>query len=188
MADQITFAMDLGPLLQDFRELGEAVQKKLTIGAVAAGARVIATEARRLAPEYDEQVQRGHPPRGTLKRAIYYTRLISECTATYETWVIGVRAGKRFQQVKRGKGTVNLDAFYAAWVEYGHYARTAKGVTRDGKKAGRALGVTTWVPAQPFMRPAFALKREEAFKAMEKYLQERLPAATLGMRVLKAAA
>ena len=196
MADGIDFQLDFGPLLEDFRDLSEQMQKRMLIGMVAAGSKVIRDEAVRLAPVYTEfdigtgsykPTGKNHPPPGTLKRAIYYTRLISECTPTQETWVIGVRAGKKFQALKRGNSSVNLDAFYAAWVEYGHFARTAKGVSRAGKKAGRALGVTTWVPPTPYMRPAFATKQQEAFRAMQTYYDQHLPEALLGMRVLRAA-
>ena len=189
MADGVTFEfVGLEALQRDIAELTVAVRKRIAIGMVAKGATWIKNEAKLLAPEWTGPVEEGHPPPGALKDAIYAARLVRECTDDREAWVIGVRAGKAFQTAKRGKGTVNIDAYYASWVEYGHYTRTAKGSTKSAKAAGRALGVASWIPAHPYMRPAFDHGRTAAFNAMQAYFESNLAAATTGLRILKAAA
>lgn len=188
MADACALEIDgLQQMLAELRSLPDIMQKRVMKGAVATGCSVIRKEAIQLAPEWTGPVSQGHPPPGTLKRAIYQTRLTDECTATVEAWKVDVRRGKASQSVKRGKSTVNLDAYYAAWVERGHYTRAPKrGVSKDARAAARALGVAHWVPAKPFMRPALDTKAQAAFDAMQAYLNERLPAALLAMKYIKA--
>ena len=172
-------------LIEELRRLPEQMQSRVMKGALATGANVIKREAVLLAPESTGPVSEGHPPPGTLKRAIYAARLMDQCTTTLEVWKVGVRSGKRAQSV--GKKGANLDAFYAGWVEHGHYARVSKELGKDAKKAGRALGVAVWVQAQPFMRPAFETKKGEAVQAMQNYVRERLPQVAALFNYLKAA-
>lgn len=192
MADSASMQIDgLQQMLAELRSLPDVLQKRVMKGAVATGCSVIRKEAILNAPEWTGPVSQGHPPPGTLKRAIYQTRLTDECTATVETWKVDVRRGKAAQSVKRGKSTVNLDAYYATWVEYGHYTRAPKGQSRRVedravRAAARGLGVAHWVPAKPFMRPAFDLKAKAAIDAMQSYFNERLPAALLAMKYIKA--
>ena len=189
MADGATFEfVGFDDLRRDIAELSDAVRKRIALGMVAKGANVIKNEAKFLAPEWTGAVEEGHPPPGALKASIYAARLVSACTNDQESWVIGVRAGKAFQTAKRGSATVNIDAYYASWVEYGHWTRTAKKVKKSAKQAARALGVATWVPAQPYMRPAFDHGKTAAFAAMQAYFEANLAAATTGLRILKAAA
>ena len=183
----------LQDLLSDLRELPRAIQERVLKGALATGAKVIRDEARRLAPVYTEfntatgeykPISDKHPPAGTLKKAIYYTRLVSACTPTTEVWLVSVHKGKKFRAVSRGSGkgryTENHDAFYASWVEYGHYTRTPGMTSQQHRKARGGVDIylgSRWIPPQPFMRPAFDTKKEAAFQAMREYLLDNLPAA-----------
>lgn len=178
-------------LLAELRELPDKIRERILIGAVAKGASVIKNEAVRLAPVWTGEVSQGHPPPGTLKRAIYQARLMSECTDTREVRIISVRQGKKYQAVKTRGGISNQDAFYAKWVEYGHYARTAGMTSTEHRKARSGVDLYTgakWVPPSPFLRPAFATKQGEAFQAMREYIEKNLPAAVMACRFLKAAA
>jgi HK97 gp10 family phage protein len=174
-------------LMAELRQLPQVVQQRLMRGAMGTGARVIKDEAVRFAPEWTGSVSQGHPPPGTLKRAIYTVRLVDKCTATLEAWKVGVRSGKN-KTARRGASVVSLDAYYASWVEYGHFARVGKGTSKDAKKAAQALGVAAWVPAHPFMRPAFETKKGEAVRAMQAYLDDNLHTVAATMRYLKVAA
>lgn len=181
----------LADLLADLRTLPDVLQQRVMKGAVATGASIIRKEAVLRAPVWTGDVSQGHPPPGTLKRAIYQTRLPEWCTPTVETWKVDVRMGKRAASTKRGKGTVNLDAFYARWVEYGHYSRAPKsaGKTRKQRRAAVESGAVQgahFVLPRPFMRPAFEVKKQEALNAMQAYVTHNLPVAMAAMRILKA--
>ena len=129
------------------------VGRNVLRGMVNAGATVIRKEAVLRAPEYTGTVQEGHPPPGTLKKAIYQKQIAELSNAVQQTFFVGWRQGREVQAVKRGKKIVNLDAYYGHMVEFG----TAK------------------MSARPFMRPAFEAKKEAAIEAMRAYGAERIP-------------
>ncbi len=136
----------LAELKARLARLPQAIQTKIAKGMVATGAAVFKDEAIRLAPEYTGTVQAGHPPPGTLKKAIYQQRLKEESVGTREAWRVSVYRGK--EDKKNG-----VDAYYAAMVEYG----------------------TVNMAARPYMRPAFELQRENAARVMGTYLTVALP-------------
>lgn len=176
-------------LLSELRNLPKAIRERVLIGAVAKAASVLKAEAVLQAPQWTGEVSKGHPPSGTLKRAIYQARLVNECTDTREVRIVSVRSGKKFRAVKVKGGIANQDAFYAYWVEYGHWTR-APGTDAKTHKALRQTGMLAaagarWVPPNPFMRRAFANKQGEAFQAMRSYVEANLPAAVMASRVLK---
>lgn len=175
----------LDQAIKELYALAPSLRDRVLKGMCATGASVLRQEAISRAPEYTEEVSKGHPPGGTLKKAIYQARLVDKCTATQEVWAVDVRRGKKFQAT--GKAAVNRDAFYASWVEFGHYTRVPKAMTKTAKAAGRALGVASFVPPHPFMRPAFELKKSAALQAMQEYAQKHLAYATEMNRFLKAA-
>jgi HK97 gp10 family phage protein len=78
---------------------------------------------------------------GTLRRSLFSFRVKSASTGTREERAIRPRQGKKFQKAGR-------DAFYWRFVEFG----TAK------------------MPAQPFLRPAFESKKQDALAAIVKQL------------------
>lgn len=168
----------------ELKALPQVLRERLLKGATATACSVIRREAVLRAPEWTGPVEEGHPPPGTLKKAIYQARLPSKCTATKEQWLISVRRGRNARSGKVGGKVVSFDAFYALWVEYGHYARS-KGNRAARKKAQKA-GLVRWVPAKPYMRPALDTKRAEAEQAFRAYLMNNLPIATQAMRFLKA--
>lgn len=155
----------LDELLRKLRALPEAVQTKLVRRACASAVAVIKNEAIRLAPEWTGPVSKGHPPPGTLKNAIYRTRMSADCTPTLEVWKVSVRKGNL--AAKSGK-----DAYYATWVEYGHYARVSdKVLGRRNRRAAASL----YVLPHPFMRPAFESTKLAAIEVMREYVAANLP-------------
>ena len=179
MADSITVEIrGLKELQDQLATLGQKVQSRVMRGAVASAAFVIRDEAKLIAPEYTGPVQAGHPPPGTLKRAIYAARLASQCTASVEAWLVSVRRGKKARNHTSGGVTSNQDAYYATWVEYGHFTRTP-GTTRKehrlAVKTGVALSMgAKWVPANSYMRKAFEVKKYEAVEVFRKYVNEKV--------------
>jgi HK97 gp10 family phage protein len=142
----------LKELQQALKELPERVAKNVLRGSVGAGAAVIRKEAVAKAPVYQEQVQAGHPPAGTLKRAVYQKQINELSNQVKQTFFVGVRHGKKYQ--KQGKnGQLSQDAYYASWIEFG----------------------TSKMSARPFLRPAFEGKKTEAVEAIRAYLEKRIP-------------
>lgn len=195
MADDFSFEVpDLAAYIRELHALPKAIRDRVAKGAVATGASVIRKEAVQRAPIYTGKVQAGHPPPGTLKRAIYQTRLVEFCDATTEVWKVDVRRGSTARSTRgKNKGQRNLgqDAYYAMWVEYGHYTRTPSkknviGSRSARQKMGIDFGSVRWVPAQPYMRPAFEAKKNAAVQSIQQYLRERLPDATEALKFIKA--
>lgn len=185
MADEITVEIPgLQAALAELRDLPARVQKRVMLGAAATGAAVIR----------DEVVLRAEvlTKTGVLANAIFMTRMPLLANGQTEVFKVGVRQGKKAQHygVNSNAGPTqgtNRDAYYASWVEYGHFARVSRKVGKYAKNAGRWLGVAKWVPAKPFFRPAVQAKTSAAFAAMSDYIYKQLPLATTGMQFLKAA-
>lgn len=188
----------LSQLLDELRTLPRNVQTRILKGTVATGCSVFRKEAIARAPEWTGDVSDGHPPPGTLKKAIYQTRLVKECTPTKEVWVVSVRKGKAAQHFGRKTSKVgptqgtNLDAFYASWVEFGHYTRAPEsaGPTTTARRKAVATGSSLvigahWVMPQPYMRPAFETQKGYSISAMQQYLYEKMPDAVGGVSILK---
>lgn len=188
MASNLQYVKGLSDLNAALAMLPEQIAKNVLRGAVNAGASVIRKEAVRLAPVYEPGKYGVPDPRvdpGRLKRAIFQKHAPERSSITAQTVIIGVRKGKSERAKQRGGRTVNLDAYYAKWVEFGHwYVPPRKpGYTRKMHRARYATPPGLYVPARPFMRPAFEAKKGDAIKAIEQYLRERIPreAYKLGM-------
>lgn len=134
------------------KELPDRIARNVLRGSVAAGAAVIRKEARDKAPVYTGPVSQGHPPPGTLKKAVYQKQIRELSGLTKQVFFVGVRAGPKVNRKTKEKD-YSVDAFYWRWVEFG-----------TGKS-----------PAKPFLRPAFEMKKFEALEAIKKYLAERIP-------------
>ena len=151
MADSQNIA-GLKELQSALKELPDRIAKNVLRGSVGAGAAVIKKETVSRAPEYTGPVSKGHPPPGTLKRAVYQKQIRELSSLFKQTFYVGVRRGKEFQ--KQGKkGNLSQDAYYASMVEFG----------------------TSKMAARPFMRPAFEAKKEAAVTAIRDYLAKRIP-------------
>ena len=141
--------------IEGLKELQEAmnqlpleIQKRPLRSAVSAGAKVIMDEAIRGAPQGET---------GNLRKAIYRYRSRSQSRTGQETFLVGVRKGKkeyvdsarnrRFGRVGK-KYTVEGEAFYWRFVEFG----------------------TSKMPARPFLRPAFESKKNQAVETIRNRL------------------
>lgn len=142
----------LRELSRALRELPVRIARNDLQAATMAGAAVIRNEARLHAPVYTGKVSEGHPPPGTLRKAIVSKAIAELSTNTKRVAYVVVRHGKRFQHV--GKKNINRDAYYWRFVEFG----------------------TKKMSARPFMRPAFEAKKREAVEAIKARLAERIAA------------
>ena len=153
MSDFTTALVGFEDFKRQLAQLPGRVGRNVLRGAVNAGATVIRKEVVSRAPQYTGPVAAGHPPPGTLKKAVYQKQIAELSNATRQTFFVGVRQGKKQQTVKRGKSIVNLDAYYGRFVEFG----------------------TSKMSARPFVRPAFEAKKDAAIEAMRAYMAERIP-------------
>ena len=151
----------LAELRHAMRQLPDNIARTVLRGAVNAGAGEIAKEVSARAPE----------DTGTLKRAIYRKHIRELSGDLRQTFFVGVRSGKKYQAVKKGKRTVNMDAWYWRFIEFGHFTRRVKG---DLIKAMKTEGVR-WIPARPFLRPGFEAATSRAIEAVRAYLAKRIP-------------
>jgi len=165
------------------RELPQNIAKNALRSAVGAGAAEIRKQAKANAE--------GMRDTGTLARSIYQKQIREQSNNEKQVFYVGARQGKSYQKV--GKKGVNKDAFYARFVELGHFSRrTEKGFERVMRNANRGgvnnqrladqvqAGTVKWVPAHPFLRPAFDVKKDAAVTAMGDKIAERLAKIKVG--------
>lgn len=115
----------------------------------------------------DDAIARAPEETGRLKRALYLKFIDEKSSDTSAVYYVGIRRGK-------AAAAQDDDAYYGRMVEFGHWyiPPKPKGVrwaTHRKQWVGKK-----WVPAYPFMRPAFDTRRLEVIQAMRERLQERL--------------
>lgn len=157
MAELVNIA-GLSELRAALRALPQRIARNALRGAVNAGASVIRAEARARAPVYTGEVAKGHPPPGTLKRAIYQKQIAELSSLMNQVFFVGVRHGKKYRNQGK-KGDKSQDAYYWRFVEFG----------------------TSNMSARPFMRPAFEAKKRDAVEAIKIYLTERIAREVAGL-------
>lgn len=137
MADRIMMKVEgLAELERKMHQLGQKLGRRALRASTNAGIQVIKKEARSLAPVRTGRLS---------KKAIYVKRSRRQSSATRETYILGVRLGRKEQQKGR-------DAFYWFYLEFG----------------------TIKMAARPFLRPAFEKKKYEAIEKFKEKMRERL--------------
>ena len=158
------------------------IAKNALRGSVNAGAAVIRNQAKTNAPQYTGKVSEGHPPAGTLKRSIYTKHINERSNPFKQVFFVGVRRGKKYQRQGKG-GHLSQDAYYASWVEFGHFyappgkqgfATRRKAMNAVALNGGRITG-SRFVIGHPFMRPAFETQKRNAVETIKNYLSLRIP-------------
>ena len=91
------------------------------------------------------------PPPGTLKRSLIMKQIPELSDQQKQTFFVTVRHGKQYRNQGK-KGNLSQDAWYWRFVEFG----------------------TTLMAAQPFLRPAFDVKKNDAVTAITTRLAERI--------------
>ena len=141
----------LDQLAKALRELPQRVARNGLRAAVYAGAKVIRDEAKLQAPVATGAMGPNQPPPGTLKRSVIMKQIPELSGAQKQTFFVTVRQGKKYR--KQGKkGNLSQDAWYWRFVEFG----------------------TVKMPARPFLRPAFDMKKHEAVTAIKTRLAQRI--------------
>ena len=176
-------------LAAGLRELPDKVSRTILSKAVSAGALVIQQQMKANAE--------GMRDTGTLARSIYRKYIRELSTQETKVYYVAPRQGKQYQKTGKKKN-ISKDAYYARYVEFGHFSRppgthvNKMGLTRANKlsrKSNRGgadnqaladqvrSGAVKWVPANPFMRPAFDVKKNAAVDAMGQVLGAGIAAA-----------
>ena len=172
----------LKELQEALKQLPLNIARNVLRGAVGAGAALVRDEAKRKAPGYTGTPAMGHPPRGTLKRAIYIKQIRERSSQFKQVFFVGVRKGKKYQ--KQGKhGNRSQDAYYASWVEFGHYyappGKHGFGSRRAAMNAvalnGGGIGGAKFIAPHPYMRPAWESQKRAAVQRISAYMAERIP-------------
>ena len=158
MADLANVA-GLDALFRAMQELPPKLERKALRKAVTAAGMIIRDEARARAPVGT----------GRLKRAISYGRSNRDCAKGKEVGNVFVRKAKNGGNggQKSVKAHGKFDAYYAVFVEYGHWSRSRK----QGGKSVRK-GAAVWIPAHPFLRPAWESRKNDALEAIKKSLAQ----------------
>lgn len=168
-------------------ELPVKIARNALRGGVYAGAKVLEKAVRAKAPIYTGKVSEGHPPAGTLKKSII-SKHIPELSNLYQqTFKVTVKRGKKYKKVSEAGKVTYTNAYYAQWVENGHYfvpkntmTRTSRnGVVRSAnwkqhRAEWKSEGKARFVPPHPFMRPAWAESQQEVANAITTRLLERI--------------
>lgn len=192
------FTLDVGEItkaLAEFKQLPAVLQGPLARGAAKAVMTELRDRAIKNAPQSagPEGSEAGPPP-GNLKRALYCMRLPELCSPGKEVWKVDARKGAGRWKHKRnlGKDTNTEGAYYAGWVEFGHYTRTPRVVLLGGKgtrnrrrEEYQSSGKARWVPAQPYMRPALDSMKNTAGSIMQTYIDRNLPEALRTFKYMK---
>lgn len=117
-------------------QLGPKIARKALRSALNAGAQIIKKDAQARAPFLTGRLSR---------RALYVARLRSASGPSEETYIIGVRHGRKDKKRDR-------DAYYWKFIEFG----------------------TKFMAAMPFLRPAFESKKLEVLERIKQKLRERI--------------
>lgn len=88
----------MSQLLPALKELAPTLQRRHMGKAVGAATQVVRDQAFQDAPVYHGDVSKGHPPPGTLKRAIQRKFLGTFGTRTQ--WIVFVRSGKKARDTR----------------------------------------------------------------------------------------
>lgn len=134
------------------------LQREALQQALGAGCDVIVADARARAPKLT----------GRLQLSIYSIEAKRQEHSDYQVRNVTVHTGKRAAKK-------NLDAYYAAWVEYGHGIITTEKRSMGTPAKGWFGKTVKAVPAKPFLRPAYDTKKEAAVTAFAEYLRNMLP-------------
>lgn len=164
----------LDELKQKFAALPGKIGKKVLRKGAGAGAQIV--KAAEIA---------GAPVKSGRLKAAFIVKFVRESSNDEQaTFIVTVRQGKKQRQLKRGRGKnakiVDLDAYYAKWVERGHknVARPKKtdlrltGRRRRSNIAARRAASNSVTPPHPFFAPALSRSQTKALDAMVKTMTD----------------
>ena len=130
--------------------------------AAAAGATILRDEAIARAPVGET---------GSLRNALYLKFVDDNSTETRKLYYVSVRRGKK---PPKGAELPSNAAYYGLMVEFGHWYVPPKPKGISQRRHRQANIGKKWVPAQPYLRPAYQAKVDAAIEAMRDRLRDRV--------------
>ena len=162
--------------------LSTKIAKNCLRVSIAAGAALMRDAVKEKAPLLTGPTWGDHQPPGTLKRSVIIKHVPELSNDYQQTYKVTVRQGKKYQGQTKKKNK-SQDAFYARWVEYGHWyvpPNPNSVISANGVKHGtnwsqhRASNHAIWIPAHPFMRPAWDTNNQKALEAIKIKMGQRI--------------
>jgi HK97 gp10 family phage protein len=142
--ERLEHVKGLSEMLGELRSLPIKLRKEAIGEATRDAAKVVRDDAKQRVHTYTGQVQRGHPPPGTLKKEVIYKRIGEQCTVEREVYFVLNRRSKS-------------RAYYWRWVEFG----TSKMV---GQAFFRKAFEGSWLGAIEAFRRRLQVKLQEIGK------------------------
>ena len=163
--------------------LSAKIAKNVLRTSVYAGAALMKEEVKNKAPILSGFTWGEHQPPGTLKRSIIVKHVPEQSNAYQQTFKVTVKQGKRYQGQGKKKNR-SQDAFYAKWVERGHWyvppnpnsTTSENGIShatnwKTHRAAAKSGPSAKWIPAHPFMRPAWDTTKDKSLEAIRKRME-----------------
>ncbi len=154
----------LEEVLKNLKTLDTKIQKSIMTGAIRAGAKLIADEARRNVPERSQRLKKSI---GIRKRR---SKKGDKGTIRFVVGPITSRLHDLQDAASMKQHSIRRYN-YGNIIEEGSKATSKKRTLKDGSKI--EYGTST-IPPNPYMRNAYLNKGEEAIGATKKYLVKRV--------------
>jgi HK97 gp10 family phage protein len=169
--------------------LSAKIAKNVLRTSVYAGAAVMKEAVKAKAPLLTGKTWGIHQPAGTLKRSIIVKHIPEQSGLYQQTYKVTVKQGKRYQGQGK-KQNRSQDAFYARWVEHGHWyvppnPNSSNGSTplnpvqhkanwKEHRSKAKNGSEAKWIPAHPFMRPAWDATNMQSLEVIKTRMGQKI--------------
>ncbi len=172
------YVRGLSDLQRKFDAVPDEVDRKVLRAGVSAGAKLVKAATK---TNIRKLPRKRGPGTGTLERAVIINFRRKDSDSNQAVYIVTLRQGKKYQTrvSKKGRKIASSDAYYARFVEQGHYVRPpGKHLSRKGRlvnnRATAALkaGGLKKVPGYPFLQPALSANVDGVIRAMTDSVRE----------------
>lgn len=142
---------------------------EILASALGSATTVIKSDAKRRAPlaEKSYWLNLGSGQKALAYRGWLRDQIIQKRTSSTRT------RAESIVTVRKAKGA-SRPAFFWAFIEYGHFARKSKPVRGSARALRSKEGGDVWIPAHPFMRPAFSSQQQAAIKKFSEKMKMKI--------------
>lgn len=168
---ELVHVKGLDELARNLKALPTKIARKAFRAGVSAGAKLI----------QDDYKARIASRTGTLRRSVV-RKFIRELSNDQQVVMyVTPRKGKKLRRVSKSGKSLNADAYYASWVEFGHLTRPAvlrqikRGRGRDAAVAKMvSSGAVRSVPGRRWLTQSFESNKMKAIEVMRERIAESL--------------
>lgn len=161
----------LDDLVRNLRALPVKIARKAFGSGVSAAAKVI----------QDDYRARINNRTGTLRRSVVRKFIREESNDQQVVYYVLPRKGKKLRRTGKKGNNLSADAYYASWVEFGHYTRPSgmrqlkRGRGRDAAIAKAvAAGSVRRVAGRRWLTQSFEAKKNAAIDVMKNKIADNL--------------